>query len=108
MRGRMALWTAGITVELREVKLANKPPELIEASPKATVPVLVLDDGTVIDESIAVARWALTGNAFWRVLAELGEPAALLPLYPELVSLDPWSWQFKDIGGCVIVIQLSN
>jgi glutathione S-transferase len=62
MRGRMALWIAGITVELREVKLANKPPELAEASPKATVPVLVLDDGTVIDESIAVARWALSQN----------------------------------------------
>ena len=59
MRARMALWRAGVTVEMREVKLANKPPELIEASPKATVPVLVLDDGTVIDESLAVMRWAL-------------------------------------------------
>ena len=59
MRARMALWIAGITVELREVKLSNKPPELIETSPKATVPVLVLADGTVIDESIAVMRWAL-------------------------------------------------
>ncbi|WP_348646869.1 glutathione S-transferase [Qipengyuania sp. S6317L1] len=62
MRGRMGLWIAGITVTLREVKLANKPPELIEASPKATVPVLVLDSGEVIDESIAVARWALLQN----------------------------------------------
>ena len=62
MRARMALWVAGITVELREVKLADKPPELIEASPKATVPVLVLADGTVIDESIAVMRWALSQN----------------------------------------------
>lgn len=62
MRARMALWMAGITVELREVKLANKPPELIEASPKATVPVLVLTDGAVIDESIAIMRWALAQN----------------------------------------------
>lgn len=59
MRARMALWMAGITVELREVKLANKPPELCEASPKATVPVLLLPDGTVIDESLAIMRWAL-------------------------------------------------
>ncbi|MEL7188313.1 MAG: glutathione S-transferase [Pseudomonadota bacterium] len=59
MRARMALWRASIAVELREVKLANKPPELIEASPKATVPVLLLDDGKVVDESIAVMRWAL-------------------------------------------------
>ncbi|MEM7702969.1 MAG: glutathione S-transferase [Pseudomonadota bacterium] len=59
MRARMALWVAGIPVELREVKLANKPPELAEASPKATVPVLVLPDGTVIEESLAIMRWAL-------------------------------------------------
>lgn len=59
MRARMALWVAGIAVELREVKLAAKPPELAKASPKATVPVLVLPDGTVIDESLAIMRWAL-------------------------------------------------
>ncbi|MCL9981715.1 MAG: glutathione S-transferase N-terminal domain-containing protein [Erythrobacter sp.] len=62
MRARMALWVAGIVVELREVKLAAKPPELIAASPKATVPVLVLADGTVIDESLAIMRWALAQN----------------------------------------------
>ncbi|MEL6531198.1 MAG: glutathione S-transferase [Pseudomonadota bacterium] len=62
MRARMALWIAGVTVELREVKLANKPPELAEASPKATVPVLVLADGSVVDESIAIMRWALDQN----------------------------------------------
>lgn len=59
MRAHMALWVAGITVELREVKLAAKPPALIAASPKATVPVLVLADGTIIDESIDIMRWAL-------------------------------------------------
>jgi glutathione S-transferase len=59
IRARMALWVAGITAELREVKLAAKPPQLAEASPKATVPVLVLADGTVIDESLGIMRWAL-------------------------------------------------
>ncbi|EAQ30630.1 hypothetical protein NAP1_07620 [Erythrobacter sp. NAP1] len=62
MRARMALWIAGETVELREVKLADKPPELIAASPKATVPVLDFRDGSVIEESIAVMRWALHRN----------------------------------------------
>ncbi|MEM7666185.1 MAG: glutathione S-transferase [Pseudomonadota bacterium] len=62
MRARMALWIAGIAVELREVKLADKPPELAEASPKATVPVLVLSDGQVLEESIAIMRWALSQN----------------------------------------------
>lgn len=59
IRARLALWVAGVTVELREVKLAAKPPQLIAASPKATVPVLVLADGAVIDESLAIMRWAL-------------------------------------------------
>ncbi len=61
MRGRMALWVAGETVELREVKLSDKPPELVEASAKATVPVLVTPD-RVVDESLAVMRWALGRN----------------------------------------------
>ncbi len=62
MRARMALWIAGIAVELREVKLSDKPPELSEASAKATVPVLVLRDSVVIDESLAIMRWALGRN----------------------------------------------
>jgi len=59
MRARMALWAAGMVVELREVKLAAKPPELIAASAKGTVPVLVLSDGTVIEQSLDIMRWAL-------------------------------------------------
>ena len=61
MRARMALAVSGTACELREVKLSRKPAELIAASPKATVPVLVLPDGTVIDESLDIMRWALTG-----------------------------------------------
>ncbi len=59
MRARMALRVAGIDVELREVSLRDKPPELLTASPKGTVPVLVLPDGVVIDESLDIMRWAL-------------------------------------------------
>ena len=62
MRARMALWVAGVKVELREVKLAAKPPELIAASAKGTVPVLVTGDGTVIDQSLDIMRWALGRN----------------------------------------------
>ena len=59
MRARMALLISGTDVELREVVLRDKPEAMIAASPKATVPVLVLPDGTVIDESIDIMRWAL-------------------------------------------------
>ena len=76
MRARMALWVAGITVTLREVKLAAKPPQLAEASPKATVPVLVLEGGTVVDESLAIMRWALGQSDPEQWLA--GDDAALI------------------------------
>ena len=59
MRARVALHNAGVQCELREVDLKDKPCALLEASPKGTVPVLVLPDGTVIDESLDIIRYAL-------------------------------------------------
>ncbi len=61
MRARLAIAIAQQAVELREVVLKNKPPELIKASSKATVPVLV-DDQCVIDESLQIMQWALARN----------------------------------------------
>lgn len=55
----MALQYASVNVELREVLLRDKPVAMLEASAKGTVPVLVLPDGRVIDESYDVMRWAL-------------------------------------------------
>lgn len=62
MRARMALITSGQSVRLREVVLRDKPVELIKESPKATVPVLVLEDSTVIDESLGIMKWALSNS----------------------------------------------
>jgi glutathione S-transferase len=62
MRARMALAAAGTGVMLREVLLTDKPAELLAASPKATVPVLVLSDDRVIEESLDVMQWALEQN----------------------------------------------
>ena len=59
MRARMALLISEAAFELREVTLRDKPPEMIAASPKGTVPVLVLPDGRVIDESLDIMRHAL-------------------------------------------------
>ncbi|NDG74174.1 MAG: DUF952 domain-containing protein [Synechococcaceae bacterium WB8_1B_136] len=63
MRARLALAAAGLQpgrdLELREVALKAKPPELLEASAKGTVPVLVLPDGGVLEESLAIMGWAL-------------------------------------------------
>lgn len=59
MRARMALDISEIRVEHREVLLRDKPEAMLKASPKGTVPVLVLPDQTVIDESLDVMIWAL-------------------------------------------------
>lgn len=61
MRARLAIASAGIQCELREILLRDKAPEFLEASPKGTVPVVV-DDGVVIDESYDVMFWALRQN----------------------------------------------
>lgn len=59
MRARLALTSSGIACELREIVLRDKPASLRSASPKATVPVLVLPSGQVIDQSLDIMLWAL-------------------------------------------------
>lgn len=59
MRARLAIHASGAKVELREVVLRDKPQEMIDISAKATVPVLQLPDGKVIEESLEVMDWAL-------------------------------------------------
>jgi len=59
MRARLGLVAAGVQVELREVVLRDKPEELRAVSEKATVPVLVLPDAAVLDESFDILLWAL-------------------------------------------------
>jgi glutathione S-transferase len=59
MRARLALQAASIVYELREVVLSDKPVQMIALSGKGTVPVLQLQNGAVIDESIEVMHWAL-------------------------------------------------
>ena len=59
MRARLGILFAEQQVELREIILKNKPPQMLAISPKGTVPVLQLTDGTVIEESREIMEWAL-------------------------------------------------
>ena len=72
MRARMALYLSKTVVELREVSLRNKPKSMLEISPKGTVPVLILDNGNVIDESLEIVNWCMEEkrNIFEDVLNE--------------------------------------
>ena len=62
IRARVALAISETPYVLREVRLARKPAAMLQVSPKGTVPVLVLGDGTVLEESIQIMRWALARN----------------------------------------------
>ena len=59
MRARLALAVSGQRCELREVVLKAKPQGLLQASPKGTVPVLVLPSGQVLEQSLDIMLWAL-------------------------------------------------
>jgi len=77
IRARLALVYAGLKVELREVQLASKPQAMRQASAKATVPVLVVDDGSIIDESLDIMHWALSQNDPNHWLVESSEQQTL-------------------------------
>ena len=66
MRARMSIVRSGFQVEHREVVLRDRPTQMMEISPKGTVPVLLLSDGTVIEESLEIMEhvlsWTLTND----------------------------------------------
>ena len=81
MRARLALAISGAEIRIREVVLRDKPAEMLAASPKGTVPVLVLPDGRIIDESLDIMHWALALNDPENWLgADAVETAALIAL----------------------------
>jgi len=90
MRARLALHYSGIGLELREVDLGAVPESLSQASPKSTVPVLVLPDGRVIDESLDIMLWALRRNDpdGW-----LGEDECHVPGAGQLLEMNDYSFK---------------
>ncbi len=80
MRARLALLVANIETEWHEVSLKNKPAEMLMLSPKGTVPVLVLPDGRVIEESLEIMYWALEQSdpQHWLLPAALEQAKQLI------------------------------
>ncbi len=66
MRARMSIVRTNFQVELREVILRDRPEHMMEVSPKGTVPVLLLDGGDVIEESLEIMQHVLK----WTLLEE--------------------------------------
>ncbi|MEN2394398.1 glutathione S-transferase [Pseudomonas halotolerans] len=84
MRARMALRYSAIELNIVEVSLKAKPPEMLALSGKGTVPVLQVDD-RVIDESLEIMRWALAQHDpdDWRLLGDLEGQALTAALIEE-------------------------
>ena len=62
MRARLALLLAQQSVQIRAITMKDKPDEMLQASSKGTVPVLIIDEKFIIDESLDVMLWALNRN----------------------------------------------
>ncbi|MCP4324134.1 MAG: glutathione S-transferase [Alteromonadales bacterium] len=62
MRARLAIAYSQQQVQLREIALKEKPPEMTMLSNKGTVPILQLHNGEVLDESLDIMAWALSHN----------------------------------------------
>ena len=62
MRARLALRLCKIQCIIREISLKAKNSEFLRVSPKATVPVLVLPNGEVLEESLDIIYWSLEQN----------------------------------------------
>ena len=92
MRARAALIVSGIQVELREVALRDKPADLLTASPKGSVPILVVPGDSkqsyVLDESWDIMLWALRQQ----------DPRAWLGQNESLVKT-AWSWVAENDGA---------
>ncbi|MFW2438693.1 MAG: glutathione S-transferase [Arenicellales bacterium] len=90
MRARMALQYSGVKVELREVLLRDKPESLLAIDKDATVPLLKLPSGEVIDESWQIMLWAIRQNDqnYW-----LGENETLLPDVEMLLEMNDYSFK---------------
>lgn len=86
MRSRLALLETGICVELREILLKEKPPEMLEIAPKKRVPVLQLDDRDVLDESRDIMLWAID---------QAGEENLNMPSKVELALIERNDKEFK-------------
>lgn len=96
MRARLAIASAGIEVELREIVLRDKAPEFLEVSPSETVPCLVTKQG-VIDESRDIMLWALGVNdpEGWMDMPEEGHALIDMIEGPFKTALDRYKYSTR-------------
>ena len=105
MRARLALRQAGVSVEIREILLRDKPTALRAASPKATVPVLLLPGGQVLEQSLDIMCWALqqADPAQWLLAASWADQQMLITLNDGLFKrlLDIYKYPQRQAAAAI-------
>ena len=103
MRARLALRQAGVSVEIREILLRDKPAALRAASSKATVPVLLLPGGQVLEQSLDIMCWALqqADPAQWLLAAPWADQQTLITLNDGVFKrlLDIYKYPQRQAGA---------
>ena len=104
MRARMALLVAGIAFDAHDIVLRDKPAAMLALSPKGTVPVLVLPDGTVLEQSLDIMQWAWHQHdpAGWWARAQDAANLELLAVCDGGRILNPLSARSQVIGAMVM------
>jgi len=97
MRARMAIRKSGIEIELREVDLKNKPAAMLQASPKATVPVLI-HQNSIIEESLDIMLWALQQSDpdSWLIKLRLDEINSLIRFNDNIFKIHLDHYKYSD------------
>ena len=76
MRARFSVRMSGIKVELREILLKKKPKEFLNCSFDGTVPILVISNEIIIQESLDIVNWLLKSTE--NTSFELHDPENIL------------------------------
>ena len=97
MRTRMAIRKSNIEIELREVDLKDKPAAMIQASPKATVPVLI-HNNSITDESLDIMLWALQQSDpdNWLIKKHLDEINSLIKFNDNIFKIHLDHYKYSD------------
>jgi glutathione S-transferase len=94
----MALDAAQISLEHREVKLSAKPTAMLKASPKGTVPVLVLSNDEILEESLDIMDWALAKHdpENWRQAGARERAEAFLADFKDALDRYKYASRYND------------
>jgi len=101
-RARMFIAEKGLEIETREVSIAKSEqlsPEFLKVNPRATVPVLITDDDTVLTENIAIATY---------LEARFPEPPLLGETPEEKAQVAMWNAIAETQGGMPVAEVLRN